>query len=130
MANGGRGGGGAASDGEFTDGPLTGRDYTAWSDRLRDVEEVLQNPQLRNDVARIRENARSMRMEYKRTGAAPNWDSLNSDVIKPMRIVQQRVAEELARYGGKDAVVPVDRDPVPQKYTDLVSRYYERLGKD
>jgi hypothetical protein len=44
--------------------------------------------------------------------------------------VQNRVAEELARLGEREAVVPVDRDPVPQKYSDLVSRYYERLGSE
>jgi hypothetical protein len=24
--------------------------------------------------------------------------------------------------------VPIDRDPVPHKFSDLVRRYYERLG--
>ena len=36
----------------------------------------------------------------------------------------------LARLGPREAVVPVDRDPVPQKYSDLVSRYYEQLGSE
>jgi hypothetical protein len=26
--------------------------------------------------------------------------------------------------------VPIDRDPVPSRYSDLVRRYYEQLGKD
>ena len=39
-------------------------------------------------------------------------------------------ATELARHASREAVVPVDRDPVPQRYSDLVSRYYETLGKD
>lgn len=101
-----------------------------WSDRLRDVEEVLQNPELRNQVAKILDRARGMRTDYKKRGVDPRWDMVDLDLLKPMRVVQNRVAEELARYGQREAVVPVDRDPVPQKYTDLVSRYYERLGKD
>ena len=94
------------------------------------MEEVLQTPGLRLDVARIREQARMWRAEFKRHSKNPEWNLLEDQVINPLRIVQNRVAEELARHASKDAVVPVDRDPVPQKYTDLVSRYYEQLGKE
>lgn len=144
---GGRGGGGnqagpgnffdqwAGGDGRNTagggfEGPLTGNDYTRWSDRLRDIEEVLQDPGMRADVSRVREQARSMRMEFKRHAEAPQWGLFESEVIKPLRILQNRVADELARHASREAVVPVDRDPVPPKYADAVSRYYERLGKD
>jgi hypothetical protein len=109
---------------------MTGREFTQWSDRLRDVEEVLQTPRLRLDVARAREQARLWRAEQKRHSGEPNWNLLEESVINPLRIVQNRVAEELARLGPREAVVPVDRDPVPQKYSDLVSRYYERLGSE
>jgi hypothetical protein len=112
------------------EGPMTGREFVQWSDRLRDVEEVLQTPRLRLDVARVREQARLWRAEQKRHAGEPNWDLLEESVINPLRIVQNRVAEELARLGSREAVVPVDRDPVPQKYSDLVSRYYERLGSE
>ena len=112
------------------EGPMTGREFTAWSDRLRDVEEILQTPGLRLDVARVREQARLWRAEQKRHSGEPQWNLLEEQVINPLRIVQSRVAEELARLGPREAVVPVDRDPVPQKYSDLVSRYYERLGSE
>ena len=59
--------------------------------------------------------AREIRTQYKREGTTPKWDLVETGVINPLRIVQDRVAEELARYGPRDAVVPVDRDPVPQK---------------
>ena len=109
---------------------MTGREFRQWSDRLRDVEEILQTPGLRLDVARVREQARLWRAEQKRHAGEPQWDLLEDQVINPLRIVQSRVAEELARLGPREAVVPVDRDPVPQKFSDLVSRYYERLGSD
>ena len=109
---------------------MTGRQFNQWSDRLRDVEEILQTPGLRLDVARVREQARTWRAEQKRHAGEPQWDLLEDQVINPLRIVQSRVAEELARLGPREAVVPVDRDPVPQKYSDLVSRYYERLGSE
>ena len=38
--------------------------------------------------------------------------------------------EELARRESDDALVPIDRDPVLGRYTDLVRRYYEELGKE
>jgi hypothetical protein len=120
-----RGGGG----GEYYDGPITGTSYAEWSDRLRDVEEMLDNPDLRNEVARVRDRARAMRTELKKREVQPRKDLVFSEVITPLRIVQNRIAEELARRESKEAIVPVDRDPVPKRYTDLVSRYYENLGK-
>ena len=85
---------------------------------------------LRTDAARIREQARTMRTDFKRHAEAPQWDLVEAEVIKPLRILQSRVAEQLARHNSREAVVPVDRDPVPQKYADVVNRYYERLGKE
>ena len=108
---------------------MTGRDFVRWSDRLRDVEEILQSPDLRLDVARVREEARLWRAEQRHANE-PQWNLLESQVINPLRVVQKKVADELARHNSRDAVVPVDRDPVPQKYSDLVSRYYERLGAE
>jgi len=42
--------------------------------------------------------------------------------------VRNRVGEEFARRESKDTLVPIDRDPVPTKFSDLVRRYYEKLG--
>ena len=38
-------------------GPLTGGDFRKWADRLRDVEEMLDDPALRAEAARIRGGA-------------------------------------------------------------------------
>ena len=119
--------GGGAGGGQV--GPMTGNEYVRWSDRLRDLEEVLQDPELRNDVAQVRERARQMRADYTRKGENPKWDLVDAQIIAPLRVLQDRVAEELARLGSREAVVPVDRDPVPQQYSELVNRYYERLGR-
>src|SRR4030095_5571709 len=54
--------------------PLTGEDYAQWSDRLRDVEEMLDLPELRNQVAEVRERARTTRAEFKRPSKEPQWD--------------------------------------------------------
>jgi hypothetical protein len=50
--------------------------------------------------------------------------------MKPLIEVRDRIADELARRENSDALVPIDRDPVPNRYSDLVRRYYEELGKD
>ena len=44
--------------------------------------------------------------------------------------VQAALDEELARRQSPDALVPIDRDPVPKKYSELVRRYYEKLGSN
>ena len=44
-------------------------------------------------------------------------------------VEQPGSAEELARRESNDALVPIDRDPVPPQFSELVRRYYEQLGK-
>jgi hypothetical protein len=108
--------------------PLTGEDYAQWSDRLRDVEEMLDLPELRNQVAEVRERARTTRAEFKRHSKEPRWDLVKAQIVAPLAEVRERVTEELARRESKDSLVPIDRDPVPHKFSDLVRQYYERLG--
>ena len=110
-------------------GPILGRDYSEWTDRLRDVEELLDLPELRTEAARVRERARSFRVEFKRHGQPPQWSLVKLEVAAPLAELRSRVAEELARRQSAEALVPLDRDPVPARYSELVRRYYERLGK-
>jgi hypothetical protein len=109
--------------------PLTGPDYETWSERLGNVEEMVDDPNLRTDLARIRERARAVRVEFKRHGKAPQWDLVRTQIAAPLAEVRLRLSEEVARRESKDALVPIDRDPVPSRYSDLVRRYYEKLGK-
>jgi hypothetical protein len=55
---------------------------------------------------------------------------VKSQISGPLVEVRDRVAEELARREKSDSLVPIDRDPVPGKYSDLVRRYYEKLGNE
>jgi len=111
-------------------GPLTGQEYRDWSDRLRNVEEIVEPPDLREDIARVSDSAREMRSEFKRHGAMPQWDLVETEIVEPLRRLQRRVNEELARRESNDALVPIDRDPVPARFSELVRRYYERLGTE
>jgi hypothetical protein len=110
--------------------PITGEDFNSWSDRLREVEQLVDDPGMRDDVAKARERARLSRQEFKRDRKKPDWAVVQLQVMKPLTEVRDRIAEELARRESREALVPLDRDPVPNRYSDLVRRYYQELGKD
>ena len=109
-------------------GPLTGGDFRQWSDGLRDIEEILTEQQLREEVATVRDSARAIRAEFVRHGNMPEWDMVEMMITKPLTEVRARVEEKLARLESREALVPIDRDPVPSRYSELVRGYYENLG--
>lgn len=121
---------GGPAEGGIDEGmsPIAGDDFLNWSDRLRDVEEMVGDPELRAEAARIRDQARSIRAELKRHAKTPNWKLVRVNVAEPLAELTNRVAEELLRRNAKQAIVPLDRDPVPPKYSEKTRRYYERLG--
>jgi hypothetical protein len=126
------GGGGGTSGGAFLGqdgGPLTGENFSDWSDRLRNVEEMIDDPALRTEAARIRDTAKGVRTDYKRNAAQPDWDLVKSKISTPLVELRNRLTEELARRESKENLVPIDRDPVPTKYAERVRRYYEELGR-
>ena len=109
-------------------GPITGDGFRDWSDRLRDVEEMVGDPQLRAEAARIRERARGMRAEFTRHSKEPNWGLVREFVGRPLVELRDAVADEVMRRQTAEAMVPIDREPVPPQYVDKVKEYYERLG--
>jgi hypothetical protein len=109
-------------------GPLTGGDYREWSDRLRDVEEMLTERELRETVARVRDRARTVRTELVRHGKEPQWDLVARQIMKPLAELRERLADRLAQLASDKALVPIDRDPVPDRFTELVRSYFENLG--
>ncbi len=129
---GGGGGGGPEESNRFrpTAQPLTGEGFTNWSDTLREAEEMVDAPDLRDGIAAARERARQMRAEAKRDLKKPDWAVVQLEILKPLVEVRQRLREELARRDSDKALVPVDRDPVPAQFSENVRRYYEQLGKD
>lgn len=111
-------------------GPMTGESFGEWSDRLRDVEENLDDPRLRSRVASARESARLVRLGARRDRQKPDWAQVRLKVLAPLVEVRQQIREELRRRNPGDSLVPIDRDPVPSRYTESVRRYYENLGKE
>lgn len=135
--NAGGGGGSGDEGGAFffdqgaevaNDRPFTGEGYDRWTDRLRNVEELLNQPELRNEAAKVLDNARAMRIDHERNDAVPQVDHLQMRILNPLVELRDRVAEELAKRDTKNPMVPVDRDPVPPAFRELVKRYYQELG--
>ncbi|HEY1172636.1 MAG TPA: hypothetical protein VGH19_14805 [Verrucomicrobiae bacterium] len=114
--------------GGMESGPLTGEQFTQWSDRLREVEESIDSPELRAEVARVRDRAREVRVDFKRHSKEPQWDLVQAEISKPMADIRAKLQQEIAKRESKDALVPIDRDPVPGRFSELVRRYYEKLG--
>jgi len=117
-------------EGGWQGGPLTGERFTQWSDSLREVEESIDSPELRAEVARVRDRAREVRVDYKRHSKEPQWDVVQAEISKPMAEIRARLQQEIAKRESTDALVPIDRDPVPGRFSELVRRYYEKLGGD
>ncbi len=109
-------------------GPITGEDYGSWADRLADLGEILPQEELRNSVSRVRDAARSLRIDYRRDGNPPAVDTIQQKIVAPLLELKQRVSEELAKLNRENPLAPIDRDPVPGEFRDLVRRYYEELG--
>jgi hypothetical protein len=86
------------------------------------------DPRLRAEAARIRERAQATRGEFERHSEQPNWDLVQEMIGRPLVELRDKVAEELLRRESSEALVPIDREPVPPDYVEQVRRYYERLG--
>jgi hypothetical protein len=109
-------------------GPITGEDYEQWADRLGNLEEMLPDEDLRNSVAKVRDDARAMRIDFRRDDLPPSAATINQKITEPLVELRQRLSEELAKLNRENPVAPIDRDPVPSEFRDLVRRYYEELG--
>ncbi|MBI5767543.1 MAG: hypothetical protein HZA93_07090 [Verrucomicrobia bacterium] len=115
---------------DWVGGPFTGNNFGPWLERLRNVEDLLDAPDLRNQVTTTIERARALRRDLQNDRTKPDWVKVQLQIVKPLVEVRARLAEEIARRDSKDSLAPIDRDPVPTRFAESVRRYYEELGKD
>jgi len=95
------------------------------------VQELLTEPGLRTDAARVLDRARALRAEARRHSEPPQWSVLETEVVRPLSELRDKVGEELRRVSpDKDKLAPIDRDPVPSRYSELVRRYYRSLARE
>lgn len=109
-------------------GPLTGSGFEDWVDRLSTVESLINEPLTRSRVTEARETAESMRRDFRRRGELPQWEIVENEIAAPLNEVSSWLETELRRIENPDALQRIDRDPVPDDYTESVQRYYETLG--
>ena len=109
-------------------GPITGEEYKDFANALGNIEEMMNEEDLRNDVAKVLDNARGMRIDYKRDNLPPGAAEIRQKIIDPLVELRSRVSEELAKINRENPLAPIDRDPVPGEFRELVRRYYEELG--
>ena len=110
------------------DSPITGNNFVQWSDRMRNVEQVIDSPELRNRLASVREHVAAFRAEYRERKQKPDPTLMRAEVLDPLAEVRTRLDEELARLANVKSLVPLDHDPVPENYSEMVRKYYEKLG--
>ncbi len=95
---------------------------------MREVEKVVDSAELRNRLAGARERIAAFRADYRKRGQKPDAEALRTQVLDPMNEVRTRLQEDLARLANVKSLVPLDHDPVPENYTEVVRKYYEKLG--
>jgi hypothetical protein len=108
--------------------PIAGAGFREWTDRLRDVEEMVNDPALRARAAQIRERATAIRADLKKNSGEPDWNVIQQTIGKPLNELRDAISQELLRRDSAEARVPIDREPVPPAYSEQVRLYYERLG--
>ncbi|MDF1826209.1 MAG: hypothetical protein P1U68_16300 [Verrucomicrobiales bacterium] len=109
-------------------GPITGEGYKEFRDRLGNIEEMIPQEDLRNQAARVADDARQMRVDFSRDNLPPEAASIDQRITQPLIELRQRLSEEIAKLNRENPISPIDRDPVPSEFRDLVRRYYEELG--
>ena len=53
---------------------------------------------------------------------------IESDLLEQHQAERDRLDEEIAKREKPDTRVPLDRDPIPGPFEELVREYFERLG--
>ncbi|HWF18740.1 MAG TPA: hypothetical protein VG754_05705 [Verrucomicrobiae bacterium] len=109
-------------------GPITGNDFVDWSSRMRDVEQVLDAPNMRNQLATARERLAEFRAQFRQSRIKPKSELVRRQILDPIAEVRTQLREDLARMSNASSLVPLDHDPVPDNYSELVRKYYEKLG--
>ncbi|WP_437194234.1 hypothetical protein [Planctomicrobium sp. SH527] len=122
-------GGPGNESGSVPNRPLSGGAFREWSDRMRDVEEMLTTPELRAQAAAIRDRARLERLEVKRHSKQPDKELVRTSIYGPLLDLQRQIDEELIRRNPDNSQVPIDRDLVPDRYQQMVKDYYEQLSR-
>lgn len=127
---GGRGSSGGSNGGRRSVGSsISGEEYKEWSDRLYDLEAILEDPEAQSAVARARKASRDLRKEFNRHAKDPDQETLEKEILRPLVEAAAKLDARLHELNRENPLAPVGRDPVPERYSEIVRRYFEELGK-
>ncbi|MBK1877048.1 DUF4175 family protein [Pelagicoccus mobilis] len=110
--------------------PLSGAGYGEWLERLRTVESLIEEPQIRDRISAAREFAENMRRDFKRHGELPQWSMVVDEIATPLTEASSWLGNELSRIKNPDTLQAIDQDPVPEAYRAAIDQYYESLGEE
>ena len=54
---------------------------------------------------------------------------MQSELLGDMLNLQRRIQQQLSGLESERSLAPIDREPVPEAYHEVVRRYYELLGQ-
>ncbi len=108
---------------------ITGGGYEEWRDRLADLEAVVTDPEAQSAVARARRAGIEMRKDFKRHSKEPDQARIENEILRPLAEAATELDARLRELDREDPLAPVSRDPVPDRYNEIVRRYFEELGK-
>ena len=74
------------------------------------------------------DEAKAMRIDFRRDNLPPAAASIRQRITDPLVELQSLLSDEIAKQNRENPIAPIDRDPVPSEFRDLVRRYYEELG--
>ncbi|MEM9079081.1 MAG: hypothetical protein AAGC74_00115 [Verrucomicrobiota bacterium] len=109
---------------------IANEQYGEWRDRMSDLEAIMTAPEAQSAVSRARQASHEMRKNLKRHSIAPDESRILREVIQPLREAAKKIDAQLRELDHDDPLAPVGRDLVPEQYQEIVSQYFEELGKE
>jgi hypothetical protein len=107
---------------------ISGGGYEEWRDRISDLEAIITDPEAQSAVARASKAGQEMRKDFKRHAKDPDQARVEKEILIPLAEAATQLDTRLRELDRENPLAPVGRDPVPDRYTEIVRRYFEELG--
>jgi hypothetical protein len=124
----GEGQGGGSNGTGSRNSAIVNEQFRGWSDRLHDLEAVIDDPRARSEVAKARKASTELRKDFKRHSKDPAG-AIQSEVLAPLAEARHALDERLRELNKENPLAAIGSDPVPDRYSEIVRRYFEELGK-
>ncbi len=96
---------------------------------LKGRRRTVRDPDLRGVASGIRIAARDLHRDYARHSKEPQWDLVRELVAKPLAQLRETVRAELLRKSAdRNAIVPIDRDPVTKSLRGPIETLLRKPG--